>query len=761
MNDAPRWCISLVALGALTACQSLQKELPPETKVVISTEVPRPTLSDAERDAANLLASTAQQLPSSQVYQGTGQFLARPRGAEVTRTAGGDLALNFEAADLREVINTIFEALEVNYVIDPGVQGQVTFQTTAPLARDDLLPVLEGLLRTNGAALIKEGAVYRVMPAATAPRGRAPELRALSSAGFAVRVFPLRYISATEMETILKPFAPEGGVVLVEPRRNLLMLAGTPQELSQLQETIDIFDVNWMRGMSVGLFVLENVEAQTLITELQGVFDLEGNAAMANMLRFIPVSRLNAVIVISPQPEFLRDASQWIERLDGVSGQRLYIYEVQSSDAEYLANLLGQVFDAKTGTVTRTSGNRGEVAPGMNSGGASSRSGSSSGLNPSRVSAPTDFPMIAGLNDLPPYQVMQAAAGGSPPPASGSGNSKEDAVRIIPDVENNSLLIWADARTYDRMVAALRRLDVSPRQVLVEATIAEVTLSGALRYGLQWFFSNYLKDRRGSAGLGLVGTDTITSGSSGLDGDNTDAGLLGDLASNEFSYVISSDGLVRGLFRTLASESRLKVLSSPQILVIDNQEAEIRVGTNQPVRTTTTVTTGGNETSSIEYRETGVFLKVRPQVNSSGLVTMTVQQEVTDVGDQDASTGQVTFFERKINSKVVMRAGQTVVLGGLIREEVRGNQGGIPVLYKMPFIGPLFGSTENANRKTELLILLTPRVVENSQDAAKVTREMKRRMEAIAPFMEDQPPEIPLSSEQSSLSPAPAEAPVP
>ncbi len=713
MNFAPRWCGSLLALGALSACQSLQNELPPETRLVISTEAPRVELSEEEQDARNLLAASAVR-PTTQIFPGTGQFLARPRERARVESVGGDLSLNFEAADLREVIEAIFEALQANYVIDPGVQGQVTFQTAAPLPRNALLPVLEGLLRTNGAALVKEGEVFRVLPASIAPRGRAPELRALSGAGYAVRVFPLQFISATEMETILKPFAPEGGIVLVEPRRNLLMLAGTPEELAQLQETIDIFDVNWMRGMSVGFFVLENVEAQTVMAELQGVFGIEGNA-MGGMLRFIPVNRLNAIIVISPQPEFLRDAAMWVDRLDGVTGQRLYIYEVQNSDAEYLAKLLAQVFDGKTGT-GGVAGNRGQVAPGVDPADATSRQTHNLPLDPDPLS-------VAFAQTLPPLRAFQASGG--------SGTTGNE-LRIIPDVENNALLIWSDAMTYDRIATALRRLDVSPRQVLVEATIAEVTLSGALRYGLQWFFSNYFEDRRGAAGLGLTGQNTATG----------DGGSLNNLASNEFAYVISNNGLIRALFRTLASESRLRVLSSPQILVIDNQEAEIRVGTNQPVRTTTTVTTGGNETSSIEYRQTGVFLKVKPQVNSSGLVMMTVQQEVTDVGDQDASTGQVTFFERKINSRVVMQAGQTVVLGGLIREEVRGNQGGVPVLHRIPVIGPLFGSVDNSNRRTELLILLTPRVVENSQDASRITREMRRRMELLAPSIEEQPVEM-------------------
>jgi len=299
-------------------------------------------------------------------------------------------------------------------------------------------------------------------------------------------------------------------------------------------------------------------------------------------------------------------------------------------------------------------------------------------------------------------------------------------VRIIADVENNALLIWSNTPTYNKIVRALRRLDITPRQVLVEVTIAEVSLTGVLRYGLQWFFTNSVSDEYQGTGSLNLNTDVPVSGADGIL----------SAVDRTFSYVISKDGIVRALLETLARESKVRILSSPQIMVIDNQDAEIRVGDQQPVRSSTTVTTGGNTTESISFKDTGVFLQVTPQVNSSGLVSMSIVQEVIDVGGIDAATGQRSFFERSLSSKVAVQSGETIVLGGLISEERRDEQEGVPFLYKVPVIGPLFGTNSEDVNRTELLVLITPRVVQNTQEAVQITRELRQRMQSLDPFVD-------------------------
>lgn len=695
--------------------------------------------------------------PRSLIYPGTGRFVntQAAQQTQAVQQADGEIKLNFEAADIRDVIKVVFDTLQENYTIDPRVQGEVTVNTSRSLPRDMLIPTLETLLRANGAALVRTDGLYKIIPANEAITGNtSPRLgNNRIGPGYSVRIFPLRYISALEMQKILEPFAPEGGILLVDSSRNLVILAGTAGELDNLQETIDIFDVNWLQGMSVGFYQLENVESQTLATELEGLFGTGSDLPMAGMFRFVPVNRLNALLVITPQPEFLREASIWIERLDGSGGERLYIYEVQNGDAAYLAEVLSSVFDAETSQPASPS-NNGSVAPGLSSSTIGSSSSSSSlgssslYVNESdpafayqatatpapQLATPPTTSQTAARKDRQPAVLGApgagaAAAGGAVASGGGTGGDHMSNIRIIADVENNALLIWSNAQNYDKIVGALRKLDITPRQVLIEVTVAEVSLTGRLAYGLRWFFTNNNIDGR-YTGTGALDLNT-----------NTTVNSVINSADSAFSYVLAKGDIVRALLELLASESQVTILSSPQLLVIDNQDAEIQVGNQQPVRTSTTTTDGGNTTESISFKDTGVLLKVTPQVNSSGLVTMQILQQVIDVGQEiDAATGQRSFFTRRLNSKVAVQTGQTIVLGGLISETKRNDKSGIPVLYKLPVLGPLFGSTDNNSDRTELLVLITPRVIQDSAEAKRVTDELKRRMKAIEPFINSSAP---------------------
>lgn len=709
-------------------------------------------------------AEPGQNKTKIRIFHGSGNFLNSQARNEATSAQPheGDITLNFELADIRDVIKVVFDTLQENYVLDPGVQGEVTIQTSRPLSKDQLLPTLENLLRMNGAALVRTGGVYKIVPAAGALPGNGPPHLNNSrlGPGYSVRIFPLRYISATEMQTILQPFAPEGGIVLVDPVRNLIMLAGTQQELNYLQETVDLFDVNWLKGMSVGMYTLKNIDAQEMATELDKLFGPNSQLPLAGMFRFIPIGRLNALLVITPQSEFLTDVTAWVERLDGGGGERLYVYEVQNSDAEYLSGLLNQVFGDSVTTGSAAS-NSGRVAPGLQPGqissgtsrpgttGSSSSSGlSSGGLSKSAALLTEEEDAVLQAQAVnqpqyrPPAQPVQqptrapAAVGGNrgvaagvPPTAAarpsgpggtsgGTGPGLNDKPRIIADTENNALLIWAGPQSYEKIQDALRRMDVPKRQVLIEATIAEVSLTDDLEYGLQWFFKNSVDGHTGIGSLNLNINKPVT-----------------DLLGSGFSYAITdAGGIVRALLDTLAQESKVRVLSSPQIMVIDNQQAKIRVGDQQPVRSSTTTTEGGNTTASIEYKDTGVLLDVKPQLNAGGLVTLDIDQEVTDVGNIDTATGQRAFTQRTINSKVAVKSGQTIVLGGLIRDTARDGKGGVPGLYKIPIFGALFGTTTNNKTRTELVVLITPRLIQNSDEAVQVTNELRERMRGVIPL---------------------------
>ena len=323
---------------------------------------------------------------------------------------------------------------------------------------------------------------------------------------------------------------------------------------------------------------------------------------------------------------------------------------------------------------------------------------------------------------------VASSSGGS---GGGGPSAGMEEVRIVADTENNSLLIWATSQNYERILSTLEKMDVTPRQVLIEATIAEVTLTGQLKYGLQWFFNND------------VGKNYTGNGSLGLSTDLTLKNALASIPSGQFTYAITdSAGIVKALLNALASDSKVKVLSSPQVMVVDNQQAAIRVGTQQPTPTGTSTVNNVTTTGGVSYKDTGVFLEVLPRVNAGGMVNMEIKQEVIDVGPlvDVSSAGSVAqqqraFLQRSVTSKVAVKSGQTVVLGGLIRDNRSEGQSGFPVLYKIPVLGALFGNTSEQVDRTELIILITPRVVRDSQEADQVTEEIKRKMQDVAPLL--------------------------
>ncbi len=567
----------------------------------------------------------------------------------------------------------------------------------------------------NGAALVSQDGLYNVVPRDSAMRGLlAPQLGNSGHAlprGYSVRIVPLTYIAAEEMQKILEPFTTAGNVVRVDTVRNLLILAGGSPELARLLETVRIFDVDWLKGMSIALFTPDFVDADTLSTELQAVFGEGGDSPLAGVIKFVPLERLNALLVITPRPQYLEKVADWVERLDrdsGGVGQRLFVYRVQNGKAADLATVLGEVFQRDAGgAVVRPP----ELAP---------------GLEALEIASP---PPPAGDQEAAPGAAERVTAtqtafrpeylvGGE-----GVAISSGGQIRIIADEINNALVILATAQQYKQVEAALRRLDVLPQQVLIEATIAEITLKGDLKYGMEWFFTNQLGDK---SGAGLLDLSVAGTG-------------IGPIIPG-FSYsIIDKAGAVRAVLNALAQDSRLNVISSPSLMVLNNQTAHIDVGDEVPVVTQqqqSTVGTSSPIVNNIEYRNTGVLLSVTPRVNAGGMVVMDVEQEVSQVVSDSTDTTSLTptISKRSITTSVAVQSGQTVVLGGLIREQKVLSRSGIPGLYNLPIIGPLFGATVDEQIRTELVVLITPRAVRNPAEAAQVTDEFRNKMESLRPL---------------------------
>lgn len=632
------------------------------------------------------------------IYKGSGVLLKAPKPAK--EPGGGNISLNFESADVRDIAKTILaEILKESYIVDPKVGGTITFRTTRPLAKEALLPTLETVLRLNGVVMIKENGIFKIMPAATAKGSLSPRLAGSAIPGFSLQVVPLKYAGAKEMAKILENIAVDPAAIKIDEIRNLLIIAGTQNEIQHMLDTVEMFDVDWLSGMSIGLFILQSADVKSVDAEIAKILGDKSLNPLAGALRIIPIERLNGFVIISPQPHYLDQAKLWLDRLDragGTGGSRLYVYRVQNGKAEHIAELLNQTFaTTKSPQAPSTRATSPSVAPGLvgttiGSGNTSGTSGFGSNLgaqpNRSGVSAPAVGSTLAIADD------------------SGSTISE---VRVVADKENNTLLILANAAGYEKIEAALKKLDSPSRQVLIEVMIAEVTLTNELSWGIEWLFTNGSR-RSGKLDLGATGLSQITPG---------------------LSYALTdATGGIKAVLNALATDNKVNVLSSPHIMVADNQTAKIQVGDSVPVQGQSTTTNTGVVTS-VQYLDTGVILSVTPRINSSGLVNLDITQEFSIPGPVNAAlANSPTVSKRSAKTQVTVQSGETMVLGGLISEKSTNGSGGLPFLSAIPVLGGLFGTTDRTNTKTELIVLITPRVAHNVGQAKAISDELQRKM---------------------------------
>ena len=607
----------------------------------------------------------------------------------------------------------IRDVLNENYLVDANVAGRVTIATARPVLKADLMVLVEDILAMNGAAITKAGGLYRIVPKSQAIGGRlTPELVSRSAQGYAVRIIPLQYIAALEMEKILQPFLAQGSELRVDKKRNLVIVSGSAQELATVQETVDVFDVDWLRGMSVAMYPLHYVEPEILKAELAAVLAAleaeEGGELLQGLVRTVAIDRLRSLLLISSTPAALRELETWVRRLDrpGQSDHKqLYVYQVQHADAADLGELLGQIFnDSAQDSAAATGGGR--LAP---------------GLRPVEISD-EDGATAGGTSTGTPDGTRNADAGIGLP----SGHAPE----IIVDEVRNALVILATPQDYRKVESALVKLDTVPLQVLIEASILEVTLRDDLNYGVEWFFKNSIS--RGN----------ITEGRGALDLGEPGLSAL----APSFSYtIVDNADQVRLALNLLEKESDVNVLSSPSLIVLDSQTAYINVGDEIPVparQSVSNINPDSPTVNEIQFRQTGVTLTVTPKIKISGLVTMDIKQEVSSaLGTTTSDIDAPTIQQRQIESTVAINSGETVVLGGLIQDTQTDADSGIPVLHRIPVLGRLFGQTRNETRRTELLVLITPRVISNRDEARGITEEFKRKLKGITPPAPDRRPE--------------------
>lgn len=648
--------------------------------------------------------------PPAQVRFGSGQVInQRAAAAPAPGASGaGEATFNFEGESLHAVVKAILgDLLQQNYVIAPGVQGTVTLATPRPVDAAQAVSLLEMVLGWNNARLVWADGRYNVVPADQALMGTvAPRSGSAANArGFEVRAVPLRFISAGEMEKLLKPYARPNAIVQVDAARNLIVLAGTRAELQNYLRTVEIFDVDWLAGMSVGVFPLQSAEASKVVTELEKIFGEGSKTPLAGMFRFMPLEGTNSVMVITPQASYLRRIEEFIERMDaGGEGARLYVYEVKNVKATDLAKQLGIVY----GNATASPGNdnAAEVMP---------------GLEPVEVRT-TDMPPAGG--GMNPSAPPSAASGGDATLAIAGGEVGISAVE-----ESNSLLVRASPAQWESIRRAIDRLDTMPLQVHIEAQVVEVKLTGALSYGVSWFFGHDVPDTTAFPYRPV--TDAAR------DWRNFASTITG--GENAFTFLGPS---AAAILSALDSVSDLRVLSAPSVLVRSNVEADFSSGTQIPVVSTIinngNDTTGDNAYSQVQFRQTGVSLKVKPRVSADGMVFLEITQDVsTPSSDVPEIGGNISVDNNKLHTEVAVQDGETVMIAGLIKTEQQKGSSGFPGLSRLPVIGALFGQQTRRDNRAEVLVLITPKIVRDPGDARRLTDEYGQRFRALEPLRKE------------------------
>lgn len=707
--------IGLTAASFRSHAAAAQEQQQPKQKTVVQTPFgPKEIEVEPGQAAAPAPAQAAPQTPAAgaptsinatpaaPVTPPAGPPLAQPSpGAQAGAQVGAepaDVKLTLDNQDIHAIIKIILDTLGASYIIDPEIKGTVNLHTSDALRRSDLLPILETILRVNGATLVRTGGFYHIIPATSAPR----EPLAIEERGAAVapddqmimQIIRMKFVAAGEMSRLLSPFLTDGANIVVHETGNILLITERRSNLRKLFEVIDIFDTSTFEGERVRLYPVKNNFAKDLIGDLKAIFAGYALSENATAIRFVSIDRMNSVLVITPNATVFPEVEKWLDRIDqplATAGVRNFVYRVKNAKASDIQRVISELY-----------GSRAQLPPA-----AQQPAGTPAG-------PPQQQPQPAS-----PFSTPAGAA--AQPSQSGTGVIQTGPLKIIADETQNALVVQATPQLYADVLRTIEELDVLPRQVLVDAQIYEVTLDDSISLGL-----NAILQNRGT----LTNLQTTAS-------FVTPAGGTPSVIGQTFAFAGRSRELQLFLNAT-ENRSRVRTLSAPSVLVSDNMTADFQVGAEVPVPTSSAVAAGvqagGNSvfTQTISFRPTGVLLRVKPQINSSGNVTLEISQEVSQAG-ANTTSGVVApvIGKSAINSTVVVQDGQTIALGGFIRENNELARARVPFLGRIPVAGILFGNTRRATTRTELIVLITPHVLQNHEDADLATNELKAKLKEV------------------------------
>jgi len=676
----------LLLISFLSACSSPNVQAPQQPHSAWRTqknaEGVDASTAEPDKGASPRTERRVEFLASTSMVNRSGSEQAEPpmtNGGEKAvgpeKTVEGEkYELNFQDAEIKGVVDAVMgDILKLNYVVKPEIQGRITLRMGKPVDRDALFSALEAALHSLSIAIISENGVYQVVPKEIAPKFvKSTSMVTPSSAirpGYAIEIFPLRYIDVTEMQRVLESFVPKETILQANEQYRLLVVTGTSQERASVRQAVESFDKDWLEGKNLALYHLEQLDAEQLVAELKQVFQPPMNF-MGGRVRLIPIPRIKTILGVSENRSDLEEAGDWIRRLDKTkaTGKRLFVYDVQHGVAKDLVIALRQVLEG--------------IVAGRNQ-------GSKSGI------------------ETPPAAPSEAV------PTLGPEISA-DASSLVAIEDSNSIIFYGEEEKFSVIREALKTIDVFPRQVMIEAILAEVVLNDNLRYGVQWFYDS----GENKVTLSSVDTGAVASQFPG------------------FSYVYSGLANARLVLNALAEKTDVRVLSAPKLSVLNNQKASLQVGDQVPVVTQisqSTITPGAPIVNSIQMRDTGVILEVTPRVSENGNVTLSITQEVSDV-TQTKSSGidSPTIQRRRIQTVVSTRDGNTVALGGLIRENGSKGNSGIPLLKDIPIIGNAFRTNTSDTRRSELIILLVPHVMRNQEETQAVVDALAASMDSAS-----------------------------
>ena len=662
-----------------------------------------------------------------------------PGSAPIERdsAAGGGYDLNFENAPVATVAKVVLgDVLNVGYTIDPRVQGTVTLASVRPVPKADALYVLENALRMSGVALVRDRSGYRLLPAAESGPGGI-DRTASAEAGQGISVVPLRYVSAQTVFKLLDAFGVKASTLRPDNGRNSLIITGSGSDRAAAIDTILSFDADWMRGQSVGIFPVHNSQPEPLIAELEKIMDSGEGGLGQNVVKFQAMGRVNSIMVVSQKPEYLKRAGTWIARLDKADTEaaNMKSYPLRYGSSKQVVALLNEMLVGPASGGPSLDSASSQVAPGA--GVSLSSSGgpiaSLSGLPTAGAGAAT--PVTGGSGATPSARSAPAVGQdlstsgtlGSATKSVGSGSYLPN-VRITADVTNNAILVYANNESQRIVERTIRQIDRPQRQIAIEATIAEVTLNDQLSYGVQYF----LASQKGSIsstipGVATNGTTAIEPASNAV---NAAAGALLGRVLPGFNFLVGSENSPRVVLDALHTLTNVKVLSNPSLVVLDNQAATLQVGDQVPFSTgTATVLTANNTVvSTIDYKNTGIILRVLPRANSNGNIVLDIEQEISSVAAGSTGSLTPTISQRRVKSSIAVTSGQTVLLAGLISETENKTRLGIPILDSIPGVGDAFSHQNNTRARTELILFIRPTLNKDAVDAHVIAEEMRSKM---------------------------------